>query len=265
MSKLLTRNWFPIWAIASTIAVVLVMVLIVSNRAAPGISAPERVPIESAAGTLPVGSPLPSDQHCAAYAQQVGSNRESRPENTAANNSVPSGLALPPWPEFWDPLANQLFVPRINGQFTGTTDQIIAWGACKWGFSTDVVRAVAWAESSWRQAHVGDEVNDPSLCVGGYRVPCPTSFGLLQLKYIFRPGSWPDSQLHTAFNVDYGLAYIRGCFEGWASYLRKDGYIPGDLPGCLGWHYSGEWRDGPALDYIQRVQRPLDERPWTRL
>ena len=265
MPQLSNRDWVVISAITLAVVIVVVVAFVASNRTAPGISTPQRVPIELAAGTLPAGSVLPSDEHCAAKAQQVGSDREARPENTDANMSVPTGLMLPPWPDFWDPPANRDFLPRINGQFTGTTDEIIAWGACKWGFSTDVVRAMAWAESSWRQGHVGDYEDDPNSCVGGDAVPCPTSFGLLQLKHIFRPGSWPNSQQHTAFNVDYGLAYIRGCFEGWVSYLREDGYRPGDLAGCLGWHYSGEWRDGESLEYIQRVQRRLDEQPWTRL
>ena len=33
--------------------------------------------------------------------------------------------------------------PRITGNFTGTTDEIIQWAACKWGWSDNVVRAQA--------------------------------------------------------------------------------------------------------------------------
>jgi hypothetical protein len=234
-------------------------VMLITNGGAPAIAEP----VGGAGGTLPVGSNLPSAEQCAAYADQVGSDREARPENTAANLSVPRDLLLPPWPDFWDPSANRLFVPRIDGQYTGTTDQIIVWGACKWGINTDVVRAMAMAESSWRQAHIGDYVNDPALCVGGHAVPCPTSFGLLQLKHTTRPGSWPNSQQDTAFNVDYSLAVLRGCFEGWVTYLHN-GYAPGDLWGCVGWHYSGEWKDDLALRYVQRVQHLLDDQPWTR-
>lgn len=244
MSQLANRTW----VVVLTTAVVLVLTL-ATDGAARGFATP--------------GPGLPSGEDCAARADQAGSDREVRPENTDANLSVPSDLVLPPWPDFWDPAANRLFVPRVNGQYTGTTDEIIVWGACKWGISADVVRAMSVEESSWRQDKVGDYVDDPALCVGGYSVPCPTSFGLLQLKHTTRPGSWPNSRLHTAFNVDYSLAVLRGCFEGWVAYL-ENGYSAGDLWGCIGWHFSGEWKDATALGYVHRVQRQLEDQPWTR-
>jgi hypothetical protein len=96
-------------------------------------------------------------------------------------------------------------------------------------------------------AKLGNYENDPKLCVGGYPVPCPTSFGILQIKHYYRPGSFPWSQKSTAFNVDYSLAVPRGCFEGWALYL-ENGYRVGDLWGCLGWYYCGEWNQ-PWTDW----------------
>jgi autotransporter family porin len=274
MSQLANHRFRLLWVVGLAAAGVAILLgtVIATDGPAPGIADTPAVDINSAGGTLPVGSGLPSAQYCAAYADGVGSDREAVPENSDANRSVPRDLRLPPWPDFWDPSANRLFVPRIDGQYTGTTDQIIVWGACKWGINTDVVRAMAVAESSWRQDKISDYVNDPALCVGGYTVPCPTSFGLLQLKHTTRPGSWPDSQQYTAFNVDYSLAVLRGCFEGWVTYLTEttrgasagdNGYAAGDLSGCVGWHYSGEWQDDQALAYIQRVKKLLDEKPWT--
>jgi hypothetical protein len=260
MRRIANRKSALVWVVAFAAAVLLVVIFVI-DRPAPETATSQA---ESIAATLPPGSALPSDEHCAAYAQQVGSDREAVPENTAANMSVPTNLSLPPWPEFWNPSANRLFVPRIDGQFMGTTDQIIVWGACKWGFDTDVIRAMAMQESDWQQAKVADYSRNPALCVGGHPVPCPTSFGLLQLQHYNRPGSWPNSQQHTAFNVDYALGYVRGCFEGWVNYLGN-GYAPGDLWGCLGWHYSGQWYEQEARGYIERVGRRLDERDWTRL
>jgi hypothetical protein len=89
------------------------------------------------------------------------------PENRDANLSVPGDLRVPAWPDSWDPSANRLFVPRIDGQFTGTTNQNIVWGSCIWGISPDVVCAMATEDSSWPQDDVGDYVDDPALCVGG--------------------------------------------------------------------------------------------------
>jgi hypothetical protein len=176
------RRSVLVWVGAVAAAVMTVMVL-ATDGAAPGNVRAEPVAGDGAGGTPPVGSELPSAQRCAAYADQVGSDRETVPENSGANMSVPKDLSLPPWPDFWNPSVNRLFVPRIDGQYTGTTDQIIVWGACKWGISTDVVRAMAMQESSWRQSTVGDYVDNPALCVDGYSVPCPTSFGILQIKH----------------------------------------------------------------------------------
>jgi autotransporter family porin len=37
----------------------------------------------------------------------------------------------------------------VTGHFTGTTDEILQWGAYKWGFDPDLVRANAVDESRW--------------------------------------------------------------------------------------------------------------------
>jgi hypothetical protein len=250
------RRLFPGAVILIAVAIAALLLAIVPGKA------PEPVQVTVATfETLPSGSDLPSAESCGRRVERAGLGREVRPGNEAANRSVPRGLSLPPWPDFWNPLVNRLFVPRVDGAYTGTTDQIIAWGACKWGIDADLVRAMAVAESSWNQDYVGDRENDPALCVGDYTVPCPTSFGLLQLKHTTRPGSWPYSQLHTAFNVDYSLAVLRGCFEGWVTYLGE-GYGPGDLWGCVGWHYSGEWKDDGATGYIESVRGHLEKKPW---
>jgi autotransporter family porin len=171
-------------------------------------------------------------------------------------------MTLAPWPNYFDNRVNTEIVARIDGQFEGTTDEIIRWGACKWGFDAQLVRAVAVGESNWRQDKLGDFEDDPSLCVGDYKAPCPTSFGLLQVKATYRPGSYPYSQLSTSFNVDYGLAAIRACFEGMVLYLKDRDYGPGDLWGCLGWHFSGYWKDDLASQYVERVQNNLSSEPW---
>jgi hypothetical protein len=267
MRKLTKRRSVRVRILTSTAAFALAMVLAACGATAgPGNhqsqeGQPPRASVPPDE-TVPVGGDLPSEEPCVARASQYGSDREARPENTIANASEPKDLRLPPWPTWWDEDANKKFVLRINGHFAGTTDQILVWGACKWGINSDVVRAMAMEESSWRQAKLGDYEDDPKLCVGGYSVPCPTSFGILQLKHYARPGSYPYSQRSTAFNVDYTLATLRGCFEGWVLYLGN-GYSPGDLWGCVGWHYSGEWKDKEAQDYVVRVKSRLADHEWT--
>jgi len=42
-------------------------------------------------------------------------------------------------------------LPRVDGQFSGTTDEIIQWAACKWGLPDNYLRAEADTESTWFQ------------------------------------------------------------------------------------------------------------------
>jgi hypothetical protein len=216
-------------------------------------------PFPLVGATLSVYQPLPSGEECARRVLRM--SWEPRPPNDVANQSVPDSLSLPSWPDYWNPRVNTEYVPRINGKFTGTTDEILWWGACKWGIDVDVVRAMAVEESSWLQSKVGDFSLNPQDCVGNYQVPCPTSFGILQIKHIFRPGSYPHSARHTAFNVDYTLGVLRGCYQGWLTYLQGD-YAPGDLWGCVGWHYAGEWKNPLAQGYVDRVGGHLAQKAW---
>lgn len=167
---------------------------------------------------------------------------------------------MPVWDDFTQQ-ANRQFVPRISGHFIGTTGEILAWGACKWGLDANILRAVATQESHWLQSTVGDLSNNAVDCVGGTVPPCPTSFGIMQLKHTYLPGSYPSSQQATAFNVDYYAARTRACYEGWVTYLGN-GYGPGDLWDCVGWHWSGQWKDPGSQRYIQRVRHYLATKPW---
>jgi len=216
-------------------------------------------------GLLGVGAHLPSGQDCAARVQHdPNDQQEARPENTTANQFVPEKVVMPVWKDF-TAKANQQFVSRIDGHFSGTTEQVLDWGACKWGLPADLLKAVATQESDWRQSTVSDQSNNPQDCVGGATPPCPTSFGIMQLKHTVLPGSYPLSVQSTAFNVDYYGTRIRACYEGWVTYLHGDSdgdYHPGDIWGCVGWHWSGHWKDPGAQRYIDRVHHYLDTQPW---
>ncbi|WP_028925055.1 hypothetical protein [Pseudonocardia acaciae] len=216
---------------------------------------------EDQLATLPPRAALPSAQECADRAGR--GHPEEVQENDRFNHVEPAKAVFPVWEDF-TVQANQRFVSRIDGRFGGSTGEILAWGACKWGLDLDVLRAVAYQESDWKQATTGDKSDDPADCQGGAKPPCPTSFGILQLKATDLPGSYPHSQASTAFNVDYYGARMRACYEGWVTYLGAD-YAPGDLWSCVGWHWSGKWKDAGALNYIARVQRHLHNRSWTDL
>lgn len=232
--------------------------------AVPPAAAPSPPPTAQRFETLPPGSSLPDGEECAERVRR--SDWEPRPENREANQTVPDDVSLPDW-EGYDRRANDQLLPRIDGNFTGTTDEIIQWGACKWGFDEDVVRAMAVRESNWAQDEVGDvEYDDPDDCVPGDSPPCPTSFGLLQIKHYYFPGTFPDSIRSTAFNVDYVLGKIRACYEGWITFLDRNGdYGPGDLWGCVGHHWSGRWTDDRGGNrYAENVRMALTEKPWRR-
>jgi hypothetical protein len=191
--------------------------------------------------TLPPGVVLPDGVACAARVRRTA--REPRPGNADANRThgkagVPiSGASK---------AGNARLAPRIDGAFTGTTDEILQWAACKWGLNEEVVRAMAWQESAWRQPAVGRK----------------QTYGILQIKPHAHPGTFPFSRDSTAFNVDYGLAWWRACYEGhfpWVPATAK-----GDVWGCVGLWFSGRWRDAGAERYIALIKRHARERPWGR-
>jgi hypothetical protein len=215
--------------------------------------------------TLAAGAALPSEATCASQVRR--SSWEPRTANDAENHAVPP---QPPTvrnhPDF-NSTWQSVYKPRITGNFTGTTDEIIQWASCKWGIADDVIRAQAVQESNWNMHTEGDdEPQSAGVCThGDTRNPCPTSFGMLQIKWYYNPdenpvnNSYPQSKLMTAFSLDYSLAQFRGCYEGWEFFGTKS---RGDLWGCLGAWWSGGWRDSGALAYIDRVKNYYNTKPW---
>jgi hypothetical protein len=188
---------------------------------------------------LPPGAALPGGDTCAARVRHTA--RESRPANTVANRTPGtaifriSGVGAE---------GKARFAPRIDGRFAGTTDEIMQWAACKWGMDEDIVRAMAMQESAWRQPAVGKKA----------------TFGLLQIKRAAHPDTFPASRDSTAFNLDYGLAWWRSCFEGYITWIPAS--ARGDTWGCVGLWFSGRWRDADAERYIALIKRHLAEQPW---
>ena len=193
------------------------------------------------AGAVAAGATLPSGEQCASRVYRSG--WEPRPENAAANQrrgtriAALSGVSA---------AGNARLAPRVDGNFTGATDEIIQWAACKWGIDADIVRAMAMQESSWRQTAVSAK--------GAY--------GLMQIKRSAHPGTYPASESSTAFNLDYGLAWWRSCFEGFIPWVP--GAARGDLWGCVGLYYSGEWKAAGGDAYAATVKRHLAEKPWLK-
>lgn len=223
--------------------------------------------------TLPPGAKLPSEAECAARIHR--SSWEPRPENHDANHRVPTQeqlARLGPWGDAMglDPRADSLR-QQMTGNFTGTTDEILQWVACKWGFDPDIVRAEAVVESYWRQGFQGDHTSDQQFCPPGIwdGSGCDQSYGILQIKWYYFQDAWPMSRDDTAFSAEYVYAQLRACYEGWTTYLNDATPLPGypkyhagDIWGCLGRWYSGSWYTQGAVDYIAKVEAALAEKTW---
>ena len=223
--------------------------------------------------TLPPGSALPGDSTCAS--QITRSSFEPRADNNAANHQLPTAAEianLHPWNPLigMDTLSDNLR-KRITGNFTGTTDEILQWAACKWGIDANIIRAEAVTESNWYQSHLGDYTTNQSLCPprAWNGTSCYQSYGILQIKYTYFQSEWPMSRDDTAFNADFVYGWLRNCYEGLADYLYHSrpvsgypSYHAGDIWGCLGFWFSGTWYDQGAINYINVTRGYYAQKPW---
>jgi autotransporter family porin len=219
---------------------------------------------------------LPDDVAAAAAVHR--STWDIRPGNSSFNHTVPRNLKLrpvDPGSHAYDPRWNKVIVRRVSGQFTGTTDEILQWSAVKWGLPDEVLRTVAVMESDWDQNNTGDLVRQQQCPYPTAQPTCPLSFGLVGVNSRSFAGIFPWNRDSTAANVDMLGGWLRGCYEGWVWWLRDHGnvslgrYHSGDLWGCVGAWFSGNWYDGQvgtrsAVDYISRARFWYDAKPWLR-
>jgi hypothetical protein len=180
----------------------------------------------------------------------------------------------------YDPQWDSWLLARVDGQFAGTTDEILQWAACKWGLPDDLLRAVAVRESTWYQyktdpsgrcrvqygcgdvfsvATTASRTYCDAVARFGYDYQkdfgvgiCPKTFSIVGVMSWQDPawGVWPDNQNgtfpfsrdSTAFAVDYLGSQLRGCYEGWEWWLRGTG-TSNYATGDL-WGCVGAWYAG---------------------
>ncbi len=204
--------------------------------------------------TLPPGSDLPGGADCAA---RVRATPEVRAANVPYNSTRGTG-------------SHDLY-PRVDGAFTGTTDEIIQWAACKWGIDEDLARAQVAIESWWDMRNAGDMTTDQSHCHPEFRTgsgECAESIGLMQVRFLYHGDAFEDANAirSSAYNLDYAFAIWRECYEGrlgWLNDVDKGAeYRGGDVEGCLGVWFSGRWYTDAAVGYIARVDDYLARRVW---
>lgn len=243
--------------------------------------------------TLPPYAALPSERSCSA---EITPTPETVVANLPFNHNKPSSREIAAFhlgSIFQAPLPGVDYA-RIDGDYSGSTDMILKWAACKWGIDEDLVRAQAWTESKWIQG--GDEPSQgggdkryiKTECVRGtfyalwdYACDncCYQSWGILQTKVYYAPNTWPMIKDSTAFNADYRYAEERACINGaFRSYFNSAAQQPNTyaedvadrnlnrlLWGCTGMHFSGSWYDPAALRYMGEVRQALINKPWKRL
>ncbi len=221
--------------------------------------------------TRPPGAALPSGAQCALWVRA-----KHFPENKSANKRANATTGHSIGTSFFtgdDPRANSRVAPRVDGQFTGTTREILRWAACEWGVDEDLVLAQAAIESWWQQGNLGDWTTDASRCAPGRGLgadgkpgQCPESFGILQNRYPYEKPAWPGIATSTAMNADLAYAIWRTCFEGYESWLntveRGRDYAAGDAWGCVGRWFSGRWHVAGGETYVGRVRDYLNQRIW---
>jgi hypothetical protein len=140
----------------------------------------------------PPGTSLPSESTCAAA---VGtSNTEYAPWNEDDkspahwNSNLPPPGSIPSY--FYESPSCCTELPAsdfqaVDGNYSGTTDDLMRITACKWGIDEDYIRAQSWIESGWHQdcaaAHggtgcnEGGDENNPAGCtpssITGFPMP----------------------------------------------------------------------------------------------
>ena len=203
-------------------------------------------------GLAPQGTPLPrSDAYCASHVEPMA---ENVPANEGANHDIPPAGTNFDWgPSTTGNAALKANFAHVDGDFSGTTGEILEWAACKWGWDQDYAMAEAVDESVWKQSQVNNN-----------------AFGILQVS-VSQDGDSPSAnsgwggypwvEESTAVNADAEMAYLRSCYEGDVSYLGN-GYHAGDAWGCIGSWFSGQWYDSGATGYISDVQGFLNSKTW---
>ena len=158
----------------------------------------------------------------------IPATAENAPANTPFNQTLPTAAQLSAYAAngytstFQDDYTQY---KRVDGQYSGSTDMIMRWAACKYGIEEDVVRAQGWIESGWQQGGAGDKRTSQAQCVqgsftalwnttisepGGSTVSCPNccyqSWSLWQTKVYYEWMTWPQIMQSTAFAADYRYA-----------------------------------------------------------
>ncbi len=176
------------------------------------------------------------------------------------------------------------YVDGRDGLNAPSTDDLIQWGACKWGIPTDWLRAEYVVESNWHQFQGGNPDGTGKGIEGrGFGDLASSNFWSSPNAALTTAGAWtslgitqvksrPSSDPHpgtkdlrwksTAFNIDYQAGILRYYYNGscgWCSFK----YAGQQWPSIGAWFSPGS-NDTGAIDYQNKVKTVLAERRWAQ-
>ena len=215
---------------------------------------PSATPTPKAAhySMLGPGASLPTEASCvsAVNASPIPENAPwNKNDGTGYNSNLPPPGGVPSYFYANAPCCNEMpnsDFATVDGNYSGSTDDLIRITACKWGIDEDYIRSQAWIESGWHQdcaaAHGGSgcteggDLNSPSGDPSGLAVTAITpngvfsgfngfgnpgsstdhwdSWSIVQTKVYYAWMTWPMMEESTPFGLDYRYAEMRGCING---------------------------------------------------
>jgi hypothetical protein len=198
------------------------------------------------------GASLPTEASCitAVNASPIPENAPwNENDGTGYNSNLPPAGGVPAYFYANAPCCNEMQssdFASVDGNYSGSTDDLIRITACKWGIDEDYIRSQAWIESDWHQdcaaAHGGSgcneggDMNNPGGDPSGLAVTAITpggvfsdfngfgdpgsssdhwdSWSIVQTKVYYAWMTWPMMEESTPFGLDYRYAEMRGCVNG---------------------------------------------------
>jgi hypothetical protein len=220
-----------------------------------------------------------SDAQAAALVVHMTENRNN---NTTSNNYRPSSTELSAFlkneRDSYGRLPAQFnpYAAYVTGGFTGTTDEIIQWGAAKWGIPPDWLRAQYYQESHWNQSHLGDltTVKNATLYPVQSRYSNSQvyqSLGITQIRWNHPDGNnsgigtEPLRWKSTPFNVDYQSAMVRFYFDNPKGARASWGDAYSTCKNWLSigaWYEPYPWNNSEQQDYVEKIQNGLSNKLW---
>ena len=200
------------------------------------------------------GVSLPTESTCAASVSATA-EPENAPWNANDGTGYNSNAGVANTPSyFYANAGSQLGYPKVDfakvdGQYAGTTDDIMRVYSCKWGEDENWMRAQSWIETGWHQdcaamhggsgCHENGDANNPDgtcsglvagLSASGYAVTNSSgnyvfgnsfglgsyaSWGIIQSKSACAEYyAQPMLALSTSWGEDYKGAKFRSCMNG---------------------------------------------------